>query len=444
MSEICQSLSRSPLVRNRLGPLFDRAARPALRLFLRTAAAVLFLICVLAPEACRAQNQDVICRDGTGEFEMTPRQDVTVRVGAARNGGLAARVCEATLSWEDQNLTVAPAAAQTDIDALNVDMGLGVPVVAFQVKKSKNDCCMAYEIYSLRQPPMLLRRISGGEFFSAADTELDGRIAIWTDDAAAVDGLENLAPRDLDFPPPVVLRFVRGKLLDAGIEYQSFYDQKIAEERARLSPLDLADFKNSDGRLTIQSGIPAVRLIQLRAVRMRILEVVWCYLYSGREKEALRSLAEMWPAADLNRIREALLNARAKGIRSQVDGAATTIPSAHAPHVQIYDGTISVSATPGIGPKGAKAKVEITPPRAILMERPQPATDVEMELAKSESTLQLVIDSAGKVRSAEVVGTGQEIDAGLIKSTASWKFIPAFNEGEPVASRILLGVSLKK
>ncbi len=88
--------------------------------------------------------------------------------------------------------------------------------------------------------------------------------------------------------------------------------------------------------------------------------------------------------------------------------------------------------------------MEITPPKAILMERPLPATDLEMELAKTESTLELVIDSAGKVRSADVIGTPQAIDEGLIKSTASWKFIPAFNDGEPIASRILLGVSLKK
>jgi hypothetical protein len=444
MSEIRQTLTRSSIVENPGCAPRNRAPWPALRFVRRAAAGGLFLFVGLAPYACQAQNHDVICRDGTGEFESTWREGMTVRVGAARNGGLAARVCDATLAWGDQNLVVAPAAAQADIDALGTDVGLGVPVVAFQTKKSKTDCCMVYEIYSLRQPPMLLRRISGGEFFSAADTTLDGRISIWTDDAAAVDGLDNLSLRDLDFAPPVVLRFVRGRLMDTGIEFQSEYDQKIAEERARLAPQDLADFKNSDGRLTTLSGIPAVRLVQLRAVKMRVLEVVWCYLYSGREKEAWRVLAEMWPAADVNRIREALANARSRGIRSQVDAVSTTIPSAHAPHVEIYDGTVSVSSTPGLTPKGVKSKVEITPPKAILMERPQPATDVEMELAKTESTLQLVIDSVGKVRSAEVIGAGQAIDEGLIKSTASWKFIPAYNNGEPVASRILLGVSLKK
>ena len=78
------------------------------------------------------------------------------------------------------------------------------------------------------------------------------------------------------------------------------------------------------------------------------------------------------------------------------------------------------------------------------MERPPPVTPLEIELAQSESTLELVIDSAGKVRSVEVLGNAQATDEGLIKSTSNWKFIPAYSAGEPVASRIFLGVSLKK
>jgi hypothetical protein len=113
-------------------------------------------------------------------------------------------------------------------------------------------------------------------------------------------------------------------------------------------------------------------------------------------------------------------------------------------HAKIFDGTTTVFATPGITPKDVKPKQEIVPPRAILMERLPPSDVYEAELARSESLLKLVIDSAGKVRSVEVVGNPQTIDEGLVKSTANWKFIPAFSEGEPVASQIFLGVSLKR
>ncbi len=408
------------------------------------AALALFLLSCLTASVCQAQTHDVVCRAGDGEFQAEFRTGVKVHVGAARNEGLAARVCEASLSWSDQTLVVAAEASDADIDAFGVDLGVGAPVAALQVKKSKAECCMEYKIYSLRAPPVLLRSIKGGTFFSAADTDLDGRVEIWTDDAAAVDGFESIPLRDLDFAPPVVLRFERGRLLDAGSAFPTYYDQKIADERAKLTPQDLSDFKGSDGRLALADSVPAARLSRLKSVKMRVLEIVWSYLYSGREKEAWRSLSEMWPATDVERIRAALLSARARGIRSQVDGLAIVIHRGHENHAKIYDGTTTVTATPGLTPKEVKPKQEITPPRAILMERQPPVTAIELELAKSESLLKLVIDAAGKVRSVEVMGNAQQVDEGLVKSTSNWKFIPAFNAGQPVASRIFLGVSLRK
>jgi len=127
-----------------------------------------------------------------------------------------------------------------------------------------------------------------------------------------------------------------------------------------------------------------------------------------------------------------------------VDGASTPIPAGRQIRAKIFDATTTVVATPGLTPKDAKLKEEIVTPRAILMEREPPSDVYEAELMRSESMLKLVIDSAGKVRSVEVMGAGQQVDEGLIKSTANWKFIPAFSAGEPVASQIFLGVSLKR
>jgi hypothetical protein len=422
----------------------DRLRNVIFRFCRGASAPALFFLIVLSAGVCHAQSHDVVCREGVGDFAAEFLTGVKVRVGPARNEELEARVCEAALSWGEENLPVADAASQADIDVFGVDLGMGAPVVALQVKKSKAACCMEYKIYSLRAPPVLLRTLTGGDYFSAADTDLDGRIEIWTDDAAAVEGFDNLRLSDLDFAPPIVLRFVRGRLLDASSEFQAYYDQKIAEVRAKLSPQDLPDFKNSDGKLVSTASIPAVKLIQLRKVKLKTLEIVWSYLYSGREQEAWHSLAEMWPTADLERIRTALSNAHARGILSQVEGMSTPVRAGRENHAKIFDGTTVVTATPGLTPKDVKPKQEITPPRAILMERPPPVTADEIELAQTESALKLVIDSAGKVRSVEVVGDVQAVDEGLLKSTANWKFIPAFSQGQPVASQIFLGVSLKR
>jgi hypothetical protein len=444
MAKICPTDSLRKTSERAFSQLSDRVPSVPFRFRFAAAAPIIILLFCPFASVSHAQNRDVLCRDGAGDFEAQFHTGVKVRVGATRLLELSARTCEAALSWGDQNLVIAAAAAGLDIDAFGVDLGVGVPVVAFQVKKSKAECCMEYKIYSLRDPPVLLRNIIGGTFFSAADSDLDGRIEIWTDDAASVDGFENLRLSDLDFAPPIVLRFVRDRLLDASSEFQPYFDQKTTDERAKLNPQDLADFKSSDGRLAVPFAIPADRFSHLRSIKMRVLEIVWSYLYSGREQLAWRSLAEMWPPADLDRIRAALLNARAHGILSQVDGVSTPVPAGHESHAKVFDATVTVVATPGVTPKGVTPKPPITTPRAILMERLPPSDVYEAELMRSESLLKLVIDSAGKVRSVEVLGNTQETDEGLIKSTANWKFIPAFSDGEPVASQIFLGVSLKR
>jgi hypothetical protein len=178
-------------------------------------------------------------------------------------------------------------------------------------------------------------------------------------------------------------------------------------------------------------------------LKVKVLEIAWSYLYSGREQEAWRSLAEMWPASDVDRIRAAILNARARGIRGQVDGVSKAIPNGRESHAKIFDATTIVVEMPGVTPKDVTPKLEITPPKPILMQRPPPLTAYELGLVQSESNLKLVIDSAGKVRSAEMLGNGQ-VDEGLMGSTSKWKFIPAFSADQPVASRIFLGVSLKR
>jgi hypothetical protein len=443
MANICKSYFQRNPPEHSSSLRFEHPQNSLVRFPYRAVALTLFLVlCAISPS--HAQSHDVICIEGAGDFEAEFRTGVKVHVGAARSGELATRVCEAVLSSNKQNLVVATGAAKVDIDAFGVDLGVGVPVVAFQVKKSTAECCMAYKIYSLRTPPALLHTITGGEFFSAADTDLDGRVEIWTDDAASVAGFDNLLLGDLDFAPPIVLRFVRSRLLDVSSEFQPYYDRKIAEERAKLDSGDLSDFKRSDGRLALAAGMSVGQLIHLRSAKVKVLEIVWSYLYSGREEEAWRSLADMWPASDFDRIRAALLSARARGIRSQVEGVSKAASAGREQRAKIFDATTLQVATPGVTPKDVTPKMEITTPKPILMERPPPLTAFELGLARSESQLELVIDSAGKVRSAEILGDAQKADAGLIGSTSSWKFIPAFSADRPVASRIFLGVSLKR
>ncbi len=380
-----------------------------------------------------AQTHDVLCVQGSDNFSAVFYTGVAAHVGAAKNGGLATRACEASLSWGDQRLAVASEASEVDLDAFGVDLGLGVPVVAFQIQKSDIDLLRSYQIYSLQKPPRLLRTVSGGDFFSASDTDLDGRVEVWTDDASAVEGFDNLSVAELDFAPPLVLRFVHNQLLDVGSEFQPYFDHLIAKVKAQLNPLDLHDFKNSDGKLAPAKSIAAERMHGLRTVKIKALEVVWAYLYSGREQDAWNALAEMWPVADVQRVRVALLLARSRGIRAQVDGTSSAVPPGRQKHAPIFDAVSKTEHSPS----------QLIPPQPILLSRPPPSA-ADQGLASSEKFIDLLIDSAGKVRSAESADSTKSVDADLMNAAMEWKFIPAFRDGRSVACKLRIAVSARR
>jgi hypothetical protein len=328
---------------------------------------------------------------------------------------------------------VASGASQVDLDAFAVDLGDGVAVATFQIRRSDTDCCVDYRIYSLEKPPRLLRAITGGEFFSASDTDLDGSVEIWTNDASAVDGFEKLTLGELDAAPTVVFRFAHGQLLDVSAEFQPYFDAEIARKRAGLHEQDLQDFKSSDGKLTAISSISPERLHNLRTVKIKVLETVWSYLYSGREDDAWRSLTEMWPSVDVDRIRVAIVNARAHGIHSQADSTSSGLPRGKKKHAQVFD---------AISRSGAESKLEVIPPKAILLQRPPVSEEIQQQRPpEPELLLDLVVDSAGKVRSAEPAGKVKSVDPELINAAMTWKFIPAFKDGRAVASRLRIAVS---
>jgi hypothetical protein len=421
---------------------------PRIRYFVRASSLFASLCCLCV--ACAGQTQSavdethfstnptrlLVCDKGIGSFQgklpdSASNTGVTVSVGAARqNNGFATRACEAKLTWGHRELVVAPEAAQADIDVMGADLGLGSLVVAFQIKATDADPLIKYEIYSLSKAPKLLRTVTGEDFFSAADTRLFQTVEIWTTDAVAVNGFENLPLSAFDFAPAVVLRFEDKKLIDVSSEFRPYFDDQIELLHSQLNARQLSDFKQSDGKLSND---------QLRAAKSKVLEIVWCYLYSGREQEAWKTLAEMWPPADLERIRAAIVTAQSRGLRSQVDGVSHKgpPPRPHPSEVLVPDLQSSSQDMRSLGRNDSpdlRARYADTEPQQVLLKIPPPSNPKDWS---EERKMELVIDEAGKVRSA---GMQEEPDKGWIDAAAGWKYIPAFKDGHPAAFRLNLNV----
>lgn len=404
---------------------------------MRLGSPVLLAVSILClPMMVDAQARDGLCTNGFGSFESSFSTGVRIVVGPVRREGFGTRACSAALDWGKNALQVVPQAASVDVDALGIDLGLGTPVLALQIKNTEADWSVTYNIYALGKPPHLLRTITGGSSFSAADTDLDGRIEIWTDDAKSVNGIDGLSVGEMEFLPGLVLRFEKHKLVDVSAEFPSHFDHQIAVVRAELDSKELSEFKASDGKLSPMPSLSAEQMHVLRLTKIRVLEIVWAFLYSGREREAWRELSAMWPPADLERIRSVIVNARNSGIDSQIDTVPFSGMRLHKKFAYIYETTSDDNGhtEDPMAQRSPDLRAD-SKPQAILLRR---ITVGDALLPKSEEMVDIVVDAAGKVRSAKIIGS-KDID--LLSNCAGWKFIPAFKDGRPVASRMRLSLS---
>jgi hypothetical protein len=377
-------------------------------------------------------SAQALCRDGTGTFEAKLPTGVAVTVGPEMNEAFAGRACRATLGSGQKKQVIVDHASQVDLDMFGVDLNDEGPVAAFQIKESEDECCMTYQIYSLKNIPRLLRTLTGG-FFQGADTDLDGKVEIWATDAAVLDSLDGLTAEEMDFPPTYVLRLAHGRLLDVNSEFRSYFDDVIRKIRAQIDPAQLHDFRLSDGLLEPHSDSEAVRMGKLRPVKTQVLELVCAYLYSGREQEAWKNLGSMWPDTDVARIQLVIADAHAHGIMTQLDGVsklAESFPPIKK-RVHIYEPTDDPNDPPP----------QVKSARGIHLWAPDSGSHPHM--IDEEASVGLIIDSAGKVRSVTPPNPSEAYQA-LLPKAKEWKFIPALLDGHSVASHLHETVWLKR
>jgi hypothetical protein len=184
--------------------------------------------------------------------------------------------------------------------------GDGKPELIVQGYSGGAHCCYTYRIISLSGGLPLVREIHDQVpvLFVRRD---DGSTEIH-----AGDGVFDyfLLPHSDSVIPQIFLRLDGDKLVDISGEHVVEYDKQIEKAHNELAAADLDKLRKSTyNQNMLYDQLPTVQ---------KVLVIVLNYLYSGRDDQAWQALGEMWPPADVERVKKLILERRSRGLLSQV------------------------------------------------------------------------------------------------------------------------------
>ena len=173
-------------------------------------------------------------------------------------------------------------------------------------------CCYTYQLVDLGEHPVILSPVQNQSPFSFFKDPASHQFRIMTSDGE-FDYFDNQCHACTPMPR-VVLKVDASGLHDVSPQFAEQYDTEIAAARAKIAQKDVTKFQIAD----------------FNDARQVVLEIVFSYLYSGREQEAWHTLDEMWPAKDRQRIQSLIVQTRTKGLLSRLSSVkASSTPDQH-------------------------------------------------------------------------------------------------------------------
>lgn len=252
--------------------------------------------------SCRAAGKQATLSVGSYVVRLIPSYDV--------NGEKA---CQAYLVDKGGHQTALLSDRDVSVyEGTGEDIfGKGNPALILEGFSGGTHCCYTYQLIDLAEKPVVLAPIENASPFFFFKDPASQQFRIMASDGAFAD-FDGMCFDCAPFPR-VVLRGDAAGLRDVSADFVEQYDSEIALARAKIGhgkirKFEVADFKDAKGV---------------------VLEIVYSYLYSGREQQAWQTLDEMWPPPDRERIKELIINTRAKGLLSQLSKTRPqTIPAA--------------------------------------------------------------------------------------------------------------------
>jgi len=251
---------------------------------------------------CRSAGKAVSSELGNYEIRLVPAADLN-----------SEKACGAYLVDKAGHQT--PLLADSDVSVYEGSgediFGNGNPALILEGYSGGAHCCYTYQLVDLAEKPVILSPIENASPFFFFKDPASKQFRIMASDGT-FDFFDDMCHACAPFPR-VVLRADDAGLHDVSADFVEQYDSEIALTRARIGNGKIGKFEIAD----------------FNDAKSIVLEVVFSYLYSGREPQAWQALDEMWPAADRERIKKLIIETRAKGLLSKLGKTRPqTIPAA--------------------------------------------------------------------------------------------------------------------
>lgn len=258
-----------------------------------------------------------------------------IEIAAAPEGAPAQ--CRAALRSADGKVLFEVTGAEALVNAISGSdvNGDGKPDVVIETHRTAGQCCYTYSILTPGENPPLVRQITTTPPLVFEDRDNDGKVEIATHDFAFV-GIEGLG--ESDSPRPLVVFRLRGNTLyNVSAAYWPEYQREIEAAKNGLSHSEeelLIGRNNTSGTSVGGGGGKPKELSpgeekQLLDAKGAVLTMVVNYLYGGRGEEGWKTIRELWTDRDKDRIRQAILLSRSRGVLSEVNRVAAAKSTNH-------------------------------------------------------------------------------------------------------------------
>lgn len=267
------------------------------------------------------------CANGHGEMQRSLWDGYTLRIAPAQGG---TNQCQATVAAADGK-------AVFDITGVDATMlrisgrdvnGNGKPDLVL-LSHSSSSPENVYSVVGTAEPAGLIRQIVTSAELSFEPRGEEGRMEIVARDTAFRD-FEGLPPEQA--PKPLLFLRLKGKdIYNVSYVYWAEYEREITIAKSKLSKKDITDFTDDRGNLPRegqQKELSPQEVERLQETKSLVLEIVLDYIYGGKGQEAWKTVSDMWPLADRQRIRQEILRVRATGVMRDINRPAPKQASA--------------------------------------------------------------------------------------------------------------------